>query len=334
MKRKYFFVILFLTLAIFLTGCSGSGVTTPPITTNQSPTASFTANPTSGVAPLNVSFNASSSSDSDGSIISYAWDFKDGTTGNGETVNHTFSSIGNYNVKLTVTDDKGATASTTKTITVTETPNQSPTASFTANPTSGASPLQVTFDASSSYDSDGTIVSYAWDFKDEYTGNGETLNHTFNSTGNYNVKLTVTDDKGATDSATKTITVTEPITPPVVTPPVVGGDFYICENLLRGFYTALSNQNFTQALSYCKPGGATFEYVNNLWNLDQQYPTFYMTYQVYDVYNFSYIGQSVVSFNYDLSSTSHSIYGETYDTNYYYGMLALFEKVNGEWKMS
>jgi len=82
-----------------------------PVTSNQSPTASFTANPTSGIAPLEVAFDASNSSDSDGSIISYAWDFKDGNTGNGETINHTFSSIGNYNVRLTVTDDKGATDS-------------------------------------------------------------------------------------------------------------------------------------------------------------------------------------------------------------------------------
>ena len=65
MKKKYCFVTLFLVLAIFLSGCSGGG-TIPPITTNQSPTASFTANPTSGTAPLAVSFNASSSSDSVG----------------------------------------------------------------------------------------------------------------------------------------------------------------------------------------------------------------------------------------------------------------------------
>lgn len=94
-------------------------------TPNQSPTASFTATPASGVAPLEVSFNTSSSSDSDGSIVSYAWDFKDGNTGNGLTINHTFSSIGSYNAELTVTDNEGATDSTAKTITVTETPNQS-----------------------------------------------------------------------------------------------------------------------------------------------------------------------------------------------------------------
>src|SRR5665648_1238655 len=98
MKRKYFLVGLFLILAMFLVGCGG---VIPP--TNQSPIAIFTATPTSGIAPLEISFNASNSSDSDGSIVSYTWDFKDGYTGNGVTVNHTFSSIGSYNVLLTVT---------------------------------------------------------------------------------------------------------------------------------------------------------------------------------------------------------------------------------------
>jgi len=117
MKRKYYFVILVLVLAIFLIGCGGGGVT-PPL--NQSPNASFTANPTSGEVPLLVSFDASGSYDPDGNIVSYAWDFKDGSTGSGQTVNHIFTSIGNYNVKLTVTDDKGATDSTTKTIIINE----------------------------------------------------------------------------------------------------------------------------------------------------------------------------------------------------------------------
>ena len=210
MKRKLFLVISFLILSIFLTGCSGSGIVTP-VTSNQSPTASFTANPTSGVVPLEVSFNASNSSDSDGSIISYAWDFKDGNKDIGQTINHTFSSAGSYNVMLTVIDNEGATDSVTKVITVTDpiVSNQLPTASFTVNPASGVAPLEVYFNASGSYDSDGNIVSYAWDFKDGSTGNGETINHTFSSTGSYSVKLTVIDNEGATDSSTKTIAVTE-----------------------------------------------------------------------------------------------------------------------------
>jgi PKD repeat protein len=84
MKRKLFLLSLVLIITMFLVSCSGNGVPTTPITPNhQSPTASFTANPTSGVAPLAVSFDASNSSDSDGTIISYAWDFKDGNTGTG-----------------------------------------------------------------------------------------------------------------------------------------------------------------------------------------------------------------------------------------------------------
>ena len=122
MKKKCFLIHLFLILTMLLVGCNGGeGTTTPPIspvTGNQSPTASFTADPTSGIAPLEVSFNASNSSDSDGTIVSYQWDFKDGNTGTGETINHTFSYIGSYNVLLTVTDDKGTTDSTTEEIEV------------------------------------------------------------------------------------------------------------------------------------------------------------------------------------------------------------------------
>ena len=137
MKRKYFLVSLFLMLVMFLVGCNGNGGSTPPITLNQSPTASFNADPTSGAAPLEVFFNASSSSDSDGSIIIYTWNFKDGDTGTGETINHTFSSIGSYIVELTVIDNEGATDSVKKTINVTDpiTTNHTPTITSTPDTT-------------------------------------------------------------------------------------------------------------------------------------------------------------------------------------------------------
>ena len=106
-----------------------------------------------------------------------------------------------------VKENKEASTSATKTMTVTESLNQSPIASFAANLRIGVVPLEISFDASSSYDSDGNIISYEWDFKDGNTGSGETLNHTFSSTGSYKVELTVTDNKGATSSATKTIIV-------------------------------------------------------------------------------------------------------------------------------
>jgi PKD repeat protein len=302
MKRNLFLLSLVLIVTVFLVSCSSGGVPTSPITANQSPTASFTANPTSGVAPLEVSFDASNSSDSDGPIVSYQWDFKDGNTGNGQTINHTFSSTGSYNVELTVTDNEGAIDTATKNIIVTDsiTTNQSPTASFTANPTSGVAPLGVSFNALSSSDSDGSII------------------------GSYNVMLTVIDNEGATDSVTKTITVTYYN---------AEADFDVCENILIAFYAALSNQNFSQALSYCKNGGATYDYVNDLWDIALDWPDFYMTYQIYSVYDFSYWGQSAISCYYDYSYTSHDIWGGTYDTEYKYGSAMGFEKINEEWKM-
>jgi len=106
-----------------------------------------------------------------------------------------------------VKENKEVTALATKTITVAESRNQSPIASFTTNFRIGAVPLEISFNASSSYDPDGNIISYAWDFKDGNTGSGETLNHTFSSIGSYKVELTVTDNKGATASAIKTIIV-------------------------------------------------------------------------------------------------------------------------------
>ncbi len=178
---------------------------------NQQPVAVFTANPTSGTAPLEVTLDASSSYDPDGSIMSYLWDFKDGNTGNGKTVKHTFNVKGSYNIELTVTDNLGAVSSVTKNIIVSEAINQQPVAVFTANPTSGTAPLEVTLDASSSYDPDGSIMSYLWDFKDGNTGNGKTVKHTFNVKGSYNIELTVTDNLGAVSSVTKNIIVSEAI---------------------------------------------------------------------------------------------------------------------------
>jgi len=67
---------------------------------------------------LEVYFNASNSYDPDGTIISYSWNFKDGSTGNGQTISHTFASVGSYNVELTVIDNKGATGSNIKEIEV------------------------------------------------------------------------------------------------------------------------------------------------------------------------------------------------------------------------
>lgn len=85
---------------------------------NQSPIARATATPSSGVAPLAVSFNGGTSSDPDGSIASWAWTFGDGGTASGAAVSHTYAASGAYTAQLTVTDNQGATGSTSAPISV------------------------------------------------------------------------------------------------------------------------------------------------------------------------------------------------------------------------
>ena len=93
------------------------GVTTVAPAPNQTPQVSVSATPTSGYAPLTVSFN-STSSDPDGSIVSYSWNFGDGKTSTAADPSHIYQSAGSYTAKITVTDNAGAAASASVTINV------------------------------------------------------------------------------------------------------------------------------------------------------------------------------------------------------------------------
>src|SRR5712691_2786222 len=96
---------------------------TPPGLPTTPPTAVAKATPTSGIAPLAVSFDATGSSDADGSIAAYAWSFGDRVSGTGATVTHTYAAVGTYTARLTVTDNRGATSTASVTITATTDPN-------------------------------------------------------------------------------------------------------------------------------------------------------------------------------------------------------------------
>ena len=88
------------------------------MTANAAPTASFTATPISGRAPLLVSFDGSASRDPDGTIAGYQWAFGDGGTATGSTVQRTYNAAGTFTATLTVTDNQGATGTLSRTITV------------------------------------------------------------------------------------------------------------------------------------------------------------------------------------------------------------------------
>ncbi len=137
-------------------------------TPNTPPTASFTSSCTN----LSCDFNAAASTDADGTIASYAWDFGDGTpAGSGVSPSHTYATANTYTVQLTVTDDDGATASTTRSVTVTAPPgpttyvndqfSRTVTGGWGSAPTGGAWSVTGTASNYAVNGSAGTIASPA-----------------------------------------------------------------------------------------------------------------------------------------------------------------------------
>ena len=188
-------------------------VSAPPVT-NVPPTASISANPVSGVAPLSTAFSGANSRDTDGSIVSYTWSFGDGTSGSGISVSHTYAAAGTYTARLTVVDNSGASASSTVAITVTApptppTPNGKPVVVAVSTVTGAYAPVTAKLSAEGSYDPDGTISSYRWDFGDGTSASGKTLSHTYKSAGIYIATVTAKDNLGNTNSASVTVVATQ-----------------------------------------------------------------------------------------------------------------------------
>jgi len=176
---------------------------------NEAPTASFTTSMSTPAPGESVSFDASGSSDPDGTIASYSWAFGDGATDSGQTASHSYDSAGDYTVTLTVTDDAGATGTASTTVSISSESNAAPNASFTVSPSAPTVGESVTVDAADSSDSDGSISGYSWEFGDGASASGQTASHSYDAAGEYTITLTVTDDDGATDSNATTVTVEE-----------------------------------------------------------------------------------------------------------------------------
>src|SRR6266568_4455299 len=200
------------TVTLTITGSDGATnstnaiihVTAPP---PPPPTANFTANPTSGQAPLMVQFTDQST----GTITAWNWNFGDGSSfSTVQNPSHTYNSAADFTVTLTITGSGGATSSKSALIHVTGPPPPTLTANFTANPTSGQAPLLVQFTDQST----GTITAWNWDFGDGSAHSSvQNPSHTYNSVGDFTATLTITGSGGATSSKSTVIHVTAPPPP-------------------------------------------------------------------------------------------------------------------------
>lgn len=145
-------------------------------------------------------------------IEKYEWDFGDGSRGTGRIVAHQFRRAGTYNVVLTVTDYAGRKGTRAKNVPVDAAPL--PVASFVFSPSAPLTNQDIWFNASgSSVEPPRRIVRYDWVFGDGKTASGMVVKTSYKTAGTYNVSLTVTDDAGNKNTATQSVTVTEPVVP-------------------------------------------------------------------------------------------------------------------------
>ena len=202
-----------------------ASVGTPP-TTNTPPVASFTLSAATPLEDEAVTFDASGSSDEDGDLLTYAWNFGDGTTGSGIGPAHAYTAGGIYTVTLTVSDGK-ATATASQIVTVTPV-NDPPVANAGADKTATVG-QSVAFSGSASYDIDaGDTLTYGWSFGDGGTASGVSVAHAYSAAGTYTVTLTVSDKAGA--SAVDTLTVVVNPVPSVTTLAFENAAYSVAEN--------------------------------------------------------------------------------------------------------
>ncbi len=176
--------------------------------------------PYSGAVNSPISMSGSGSTDSDGTITGYRWDWtNDGTYDTSWTssssTSHTYASAGSFTVTLQVRDDDNVTDTDTATVTVTPQPNDPPVADA-GGPYSGAVNSPISMSGSGSTDSDGSITNYSWSFGDGNTEVGATPTHTYTNDGLFSVTLTVTDDDGTIASDTTTVNVSVQDTPHLI----------------------------------------------------------------------------------------------------------------------
>src|SRR2546426_7861946 len=204
-------------------GCLGPAtrrLSPPPAPPGPPPVASFDFQPHYPIPFWYTFFDGRSSTDPDGNITSYSWEFGDGTnyTSSDGWAGHSFASLGTFTVNLTVQDDTGLTNITGHNVTVT----RPPVATFTMSPDPVYIRQIVTFDASASNDSMRSIISYHWAFGDSTFADGMIVTHVYTYPGDAGVDLLINDDGGFGAEGFRIITVGYDVGPPVSSAAIVG----------------------------------------------------------------------------------------------------------------
>ena len=188
-------------------GATNADSTTATITPSPIPPSANAGGPYSGVVGSMINFDGTASSDADGTIALYAWDFGDGGVASGPSPTHSYSVDGSFTVVLTVTDNDGLTSTDSTSASINPAGGNTPPVAQANGPYSGTEGNAVQFSSNGSLDPDGSIATYAWDFGDGNTSATANPSHTYVAAGTYNVSLTVTDDAGdsASDATTASI---------------------------------------------------------------------------------------------------------------------------------
>lgn len=172
------------------------GTTPPP---NSAPVANFSQSCTG----LSCTFS-DLSTDADGSIVAWNWNFGNGVTSSMRNPSYSYPTSGSYSVSLRVTDNVGSSTTVSRTVTVSVPTNPPPVANFTQTCTG----LSCGF-TDQSYDPNGSVVSWLWNFGNGVTSTSRNPSYTYPASGSYTVSLRVTDNTGASTTVTRPVTVSQ-----------------------------------------------------------------------------------------------------------------------------